>query len=65
MKITTWKARYDRDISLRQLEELTGISKSTLNNIENGKTDPTIGQLEKIAIALEVKIRDIVISDYL
>lgn len=65
MKITTWAARTARNISLRQLEKMTGISKSTLNNIENNKTDPTIGQLEKIAKALNVKISDLVISDYL
>lgn len=64
MKITLWSIRTERGVSLRELEELSGISKSTLNNIENNRTDPTITQLEKIAKALNLKIPDLVISDY-
>lgn len=64
MQILTWKARADKNVSLRQLEILTGISKSTLNDIENGKRVPTLIQLEKIAIALNVKISDLYESEY-
>ena len=42
----------------------SGIGKSTLNNIENGKVSPTLFQLEMIAIALDVKITDLFESEY-
>lgn len=48
-----------KHISLRELSEETGIGKTTLNNHENGKTSPTLEQLEKIAIALNVKMSDL------
>lgn len=65
MEVLTWQARNKRNISLAQLEKLTGISKSTLNYIENGKVSPTIRQLELIAIALETKITNLIRSEYL
>lgn len=47
-----------------QLAAKSGIGKSTLNNIENGKVSPTLFQLETIAIALNVKITDLFESEY-
>jgi len=64
MKILTWQARTKKDITLMQLEQMTGISKTTLNYIENGITSPTLRQLEAIAIALDVKITDLFDSEY-
>ena len=56
--------RYLHNISLRELEQLCGICKTTLNNIENDKISPTLFELEKIAIALKIKIEDLYESDY-
>lgn len=64
MKIKTWEARTEKRLSLRTLERLTGISKSTLHRIENDKTSPTLVQAEKIAKALNVKITDLFDSEY-
>ena len=64
MKIKTWEARNKRNLTLEDLEKLTGISKSTLNNIENGKVSPTLKQLECIAKALNMKISDLYESEY-
>ena len=64
MIIRTWHARDKRNITLTQLSELTGIGKSTLNNIENGRTSPTLDQLERIAKALNVKISELYDSKY-
>lgn len=64
MKILTWKARNDKRISLVKLSQMTGISKSTLNNIENEKVSPTMAELEAIAKALDVRITDLFDSDY-
>lgn len=60
MEIRVWEARTQKGYTLIQLE---GISKSTLNNIENGKTSPTLSQLECIASALCVRITDLFDSD--
>lgn len=64
MEVLTWQARTEKHLTLVQLEALTGISKTTLNYIENGKTSPTLRQLEAIAAALEVKITDLFDSKY-
>lgn len=64
MEVLTWQARHDKNFTLVKLSEKTGIGKSTLNNIENGKVYPTILQLESIARALNVKISDLYNSKY-
>lgn len=63
MEIRVWEERTQKGYTLVQLEGITGISKSTLNNIENGKTSPTLSQLESIASALGVRITDLFDSD--
>ncbi len=64
MKILTWQARNNKKVTLIKLSKMTGISKSTLNNIENEKVSPTIAELEAIAKALNMKITDLFDSDY-
>lgn len=64
MTVKTWEARTAKGITLKQLEGLSGISKTALNNIENGKTSPTLHQLEAIAKALDVRITDLFDSEY-
>ena len=63
MKILTWQARTEKHLTLAQLPAMTGISKSTLNNIENGKTSPTLDELEVIAEALNLRITDLFESE--
>lgn len=64
MQILTWQARTNKGLTLKQLEAMTGIGKTTLNNIENGLVSPTLQQLETIARALGVKISDMYESEY-
>lgn len=64
MKILTWQARTREKVTLMKLSALTGISKSTLNNIDNGRVSPTISQLETIAKALGCRISDLYDSPY-
>ena len=64
MVVLTWQARSKKDITLIKLAELTGISKSALNNIENEKVSPTLDELEAIAKALDVRITDLFDSEY-
>jgi len=54
-----WEARISKKITIRQLSELTGITKSTLSNIENNKVDPKLSQLVKIAKVLNISIENL------
>ena len=64
MVVLTWQARSNKNITLIKLAELTGISKSALNNIENEKVSPTLEELEAIAKALDTRITDLFDSEY-
>jgi len=64
MQIRLWEMRTSKGFTLVQLAAKSGIGKSTLNNIENGKVSPTLFQLEMIAIALDIKITDLFESEY-
>lgn len=50
------KYRIDTGLTIRQLAELSGVSKSMINNIENGKCNPTLYSLCHIALALNVSV---------
>ena len=64
MKITVWQARRNKKITLVELAKKTGISKTTLNDIENEKLSPTMKQIEAIAKGLDMRINDLFGSDY-
>lgn len=64
MKILTYEARAERKLTLKQLEAKTGISKTTLNDIENDRISPRLQDLEAIAIALDKKITELFESEY-
>ncbi|MBZ4650926.1 MAG: transcriptional regulator, family [Thermosipho sp. (in: Bacteria)] len=52
--------RTQKKISIRKLAEITGLSKSTLSDIENNKSKkPTIDTISKIAKALEISISEL------
>lgn len=58
------KIMYDKNLSIRQLSVMTGIPKSTINDIVTGRTMPRIDTLEIIAKGLKVHISDLYESDY-
>ncbi len=64
VKVLIKKTRKEKGITLRQLEQMTEISRATLNFIENEKFSPKLIQLEKIAVALGVRITDLFESEY-
>lgn len=64
MKVLLWDKRTEKRFTLMSLAKESGIGKSTLNNIENGKVSPTLFQLEIIAVALNIKITDLFESEY-
>lgn len=59
IEIYIWNKRTEQNISCRQLAKLTGLSKTTINNIENGKTSPTLDELDIIAKALNCSLYDL------
>lgn len=64
MKILLWERRIEKGFTLIELSKQSGIGKSTINNIENGKVSPTLFQLEMIAVALNVKITNLFESEF-
>lgn len=62
--IRLWEVRHKRGITLRELESMTGLGKTTLNNIENERVSPTIYEVEKICKALNVTFKELFNSEY-
>ena len=58
MKVTIeyklYEIRTAKGMSIRKLAELSGVSKTTINDIENNRHDPTLYTLCMIAAALQV-----------
>lgn len=52
------KIRKEKGLSILDLKNLTGLSKSTISDLENDKSSPTIETLQKIAKALNVDIKE-------
>lgn len=50
--------RNEKGLSILELKEKTGLSKSTISELENDKSSPTAATLEKIANALKVPVSD-------
>ena len=59
-----WKTRSEKGITLVELAEQTGISKSALSNYENNKRYPNMAQMELLAKALDTSITDLFDSPY-
>lgn len=63
MEILLDKIMYERNLSVRQVERLTGVPKSTISDIMNGKI-PRLDTMEQLAAGLKVKISDLYDSPY-
>ena len=64
MKILLTKVMYEKNVSVRQLSNMTGIPKSTINNIMIEKYSPTLDNVERIAKALKVGMVELFDSPY-
>jgi len=53
-------ARKSRGLSLAQVAEATGISRSLLSLIETGRSDITIGRLSRLAQLYDIRLADLV-----
>ncbi len=52
--------RTKRKLSQEKLGELSGLSKTHIGDIERGTTIPSIETLNKIAIALDIKLVELI-----
>ena len=59
MNISVHKKRTDAGLSLRELAELSGVSRSHIYDVENGAAMPTIGTMCQLAAALGVRPEDL------
>ena len=54
------RIRLARKMSLEELAEQTGVSKSMLGQIERGESNPTLGTIGKIVSGLRVEFDDLI-----
>ncbi len=59
IEILIRKIREEKNISIRRLSTITGMSQGHLSRIENGETMPTVLSIERIAIALKVDSKEL------
>lgn len=62
MEIKLKEVRESKNLTQRQLAQLSGVSKSTISRTENNQTSPRMIEMEWIAIALGVKFTDLYIT---
>lgn len=64
MKILLYKIMNEKNLSVRQLAVMSGVSKSMIQRIMDENSDPRIRVLEKLAIGLKCRISDLYESDF-
>lgn len=64
MKILLKEICKRNNVSTRQLEMMSKISKSTISRIQNETLSPTMDEMEALAKALHMKISDLYESKY-
>lgn len=63
MKILLDEFMYKNNLTVRQVSVMTGIPKSTISDIANGRM-PRMDTMEKLAAGLKIRISDLYTSDY-
>lgn len=64
MKILLENLMVTKNLSLRQVSILTGIPKSTVDDIMTGRKSPRMDMMEQLAKGLKVRISDLYDSPY-
>jgi transcriptional regulator with XRE-family HTH domain len=57
------KVREAKGLSQKEISAMVNMDQSQYSKIENGKTDPTTGTIEKIAKALGIEISELFVND--
>lgn len=60
MENLIWKLRSSKKLTLHEMEVKTGVSKTAINDIENGKKSPRLDTLQLIANGLDVNVIDLI-----
>lgn len=64
MKILLDKIMLSKNLTIRQVSNLTGVSKSSIQRIMNNEISPSADTLELLAKGLKVRISDLLDSPY-
>lgn len=64
MRILLDKIMISKNLTIRQVSNLTGISKSSIQRIMNNEISPSADTLERLAKGLKVRISDLLDSPY-
>ncbi len=64
MKILLDKIMISKNLTIRQVSNLTGISKSSIQRIMNHEVSPSADTLELLAKGLKIHISDLLDSPY-
>lgn len=64
MRILLSEIMYKKNLSVRQVSIMTGVSKSAIGKIMNGEASPTLDTLERLAKGLKIHISDLYESPY-
>jgi transcriptional regulator with XRE-family HTH domain len=64
MRILLDKIMTSKNLTIRQVSHLTGISKSSIQRIMNNEISPSADTLECLAKGLKVRISDLLDSPY-
>lgn len=63
MRLRVREIRVKKGLSIRDLANLSAVSKSGIEKVEGPSPNPRIGTLHKIALALGVRIADLIDDD--
>lgn len=64
MKILLRDIKEKRNLFLRQIENMTGVSKSALSRIIRGQSSPSMEEMEMLAKGLHIYIEDLYSSEF-
>ena len=64
MKILLDKIMLSKNLTIRQVSNMTGVSKSSIQRIMNNEISPSADTLELLAKGLKVHISDLLDSPY-
>ena len=64
MKMLLDKIMISKNLTIRQVSNMTGVSKSSIQRIMNNEISPSADTLERLAKGLKVRISDLLDSPY-
>lgn len=64
MRILLDKIMISKNLTIRQVSNMTGVSKSSIQRIMNNEISPSADTLERLAKGLKIHISDLLDSPY-